>query len=89
MTRLSVIEEEEGWMKLTVSFGATEKLCQLMEAFWLDWVMSVTPGVLEMAALPVVTVPPVGEAEQIVAPATSAETTREIFPPFSILNRDV
>ncbi len=38
------------------------KLCQLMETFWLDWMMVRAAGALEMLADPAWTAPPMGRA---------------------------
>src|SRR5271157_4235394 len=58
ITRLRVIDEALGWLKLTVSEGAVLKLCQLMEALFVDWLMFVVVPDWPMAAAPVVTTPP-------------------------------
>src|SRR5665213_290250 len=50
-----------GWANCTVVPAATEKSCQLMIAFWLDWVMIVlaAEGAV-IAARPATTIPPLG-----------------------------
>ncbi|OPY67324.1 MAG: hypothetical protein A4E57_02386 [Syntrophorhabdaceae bacterium PtaU1.Bin034] len=63
MTLLRVMEELLGWLKLTVSLGLVLKACQLMEAFWADWLILVTVPDWVMAAVPgMTTVPPWGAA---------------------------
>jgi hypothetical protein len=42
-----------------------------------------------MFATPLVTTPPVGEAESIVILPIKAETTKLIFPPFRMRNREL
>ena len=49
-----------GWLKLTVSAGAMLKVCQFMEALFVDWLMFVVLPDWTMAAVPLVTTPPVG-----------------------------
>ncbi len=61
-TRLSVIAEALGWLKLTVSPAAMPKPCQLMLARCVLWSMRVTLPAWPMVALPLVTVPPCGAA---------------------------
>ena len=56
-----------GWLKLTVSAGAMLKVCQLMEALFVDWLMFVVLPDWTMAAVPLVTTPPVGAARAGVA----------------------
>ena len=51
-----------GWLKLTVSAGAMLKLCQFMDALFVDWLMLVVLPAWTMAAVPLVTTPPVGRA---------------------------
>ena len=82
-------EDAEGCTKFTVSLGVMLKLFQLMEALLVDWLMVVVVPLWLMFAEPVMTCPPVGEAKASVLPATSAETTREIFPPFRIRKREL
>src|SRR5262245_12433981 len=62
MTGLRVTDGAFGWLKLTVSCGATETPCQLMIALLLDWWMLVVFPAWEMAAEPSTTVPPRGSA---------------------------
>src|SRR5688572_1554745 len=59
-TRLSATELELGWTKTTLLSLPIENVCQLIAACWLDWVMVTVWPLLEMVALPAVTVPPVG-----------------------------
>ena len=61
-TRLSITELLLGCAKRTASPEAMLKPCQLMAAFWLDWVMVLVSAVLLMLALPAATTPPVGSA---------------------------
>src|SRR5215813_11001149 len=62
MTRLSATAELFGWLKLTVSRGAIEKLCQLMMADCDDWLTLVVAPLCEMVAEPPTTRLPDGPA---------------------------
>ncbi len=75
------MEEAFGWLKLTVSAGAVLKLCQLMEALFVDWLMLVTLPAWLMAALPLVTTPPWGAA-------SAGPHTRSWYPQNTTIIRD-
>src|SRR5580765_9034409 len=63
MTRLSVTEVVEGWLKRTFSPLAIEKLIQSMIALLVDWLMTWLVGVgWVIVAWPATTVPPCGAA---------------------------
>src|SRR5262249_48909703 len=62
MTRLSATAELFGWLKLMVSFGAIENVCQLMMVDCDDWLTLVVDPLWEMVADPAATCPPVGPA---------------------------
>ncbi len=59
-TRFSAIAVLFGWRKFTCAAAPTSKLCQLIAARWLVWVMVVSAGACAMLALPATTAPPVG-----------------------------
>ncbi len=61
-TRLSVTDWLFGWAKVTLSDAAMPNPCQLITAFWLDWVMVIAAGATVMTALPAATTPPPGSA---------------------------
>ena len=61
-TRLSATELLLGCTNWTASFCPMLKLCQLIAAFWLDWLIVVLPAPPAMLALPADTAPPVGPA---------------------------
>ncbi len=61
-TRFNETELLLGCWKVTASFGAMLKLCQLIAAFWLDWLTVSVLLVLEMLASPATTDPLVGSA---------------------------
>ena len=89
MTRFSTMEFVLGMWKFTVSFDAMEKFCQFIVALLVLWVMLVVAPLWLMLALPLVTCPPDGAADKMVTLPISAETTREIFPPFNIRNLEL
>src|SRR6185369_7651700 len=74
VTRLSATELEFGCTNLTASTCPILKLCQLMAAFWLDWVMVMVPAPPEIVALPAETAPPVGRAWALLPSASITET---------------
>ena len=61
-TRLSSTELLLGCNTRTASPVAMLKLCQLMAAFCVDWLMVVLNAPLLMLAAPATTAPPVGSA---------------------------
>ena len=61
-TRLSSTELLLGCSTRTDSPAAMLKLCQLMAAFWVDWLMVVLSALLLMLAAPATTAPPAGRA---------------------------
>ena len=61
-TRLSVTELLLGCTNWTDSPAAMLKLCQLMAALEVDWLMVVLPAPLLMLAPPAATTPPAGSA---------------------------
>ena len=61
-TRFSATELLFGWTKRTDSPAATLKLCQLIAALWVDWLMTRLPGTPPMVALPAATTPFAGAA---------------------------
>ena len=61
-TRLSATELLLGCTNWTASPAAMLKLCQLIAAFWVDWLMVVLPAPVLMLAPPAATTPPAGRA---------------------------
>src|ERR1700722_3071458 len=61
-TRFSVTAEADGWLKLTLCWLPTLKLCQLTAARWLDWLIAVLLALCLMEPVPPITTPPVGRA---------------------------
>src|ERR1035437_60249 len=61
-TRLRITELLLGWLNRTDSPAAMLKLCQLIAAFCVDWLMSVLPAPVLMLAPPAATTPPAGSA---------------------------
>ena len=61
-TRFSATELLLGCRNWTDSFDPMPKLCQLIAALWVDWVMVMPVAPLLMMAPPAVTVPPDGSA---------------------------
>jgi hypothetical protein len=75
ITRFSATDWLLGWTKATPSPAPMLKLCQLMAAFWLDWLMVRAPGPEPMLAAPAVTWPPVGRAWAPEAQARASSPT--------------
>src|ERR1700712_989749 len=74
MTRLTVIELLFGCLNSTLPPAAIEKLCQLISARSVDWLMTVLlPPWLVIVAAPVTTVPPVGSALAALNPSTDKQ----------------
>ncbi len=61
-TRFSVTALGDGWLKVTLCWLPTLKLCQLTAARWVDWLIAVLLAVWLIAAAPAITTPPVGWA---------------------------
>jgi hypothetical protein len=61
-TRLSVTDVLPGCLNVTASPAPTPKLCQLMTAFWLDWLIVTVLPLFAILADPDETAPPSGNA---------------------------
>ena len=61
-TRLRITAWLFGWAKATLSDAPMPKFCQLITAFWLDWVTVSVDGAAVMLTVPATTTPPVGRA---------------------------
>ncbi len=66
VTRLRATALLLGWAKRTVSPWAMLKPCQLITAFWLDWVTVRSAPRVDTLAAPAATEPPVGRASAAV-----------------------
>ena len=75
-TRLSATEPLLGCKNRTASPCPMLKLCQLIAAFCVDWMMVVPPVPLLILAPPAVTTPPAGNASAFVPHATMREIIR-------------
>ena len=62
VTRFSVTALADGWLKVTLCWLPTLKLCQFTAARWVDWLIAVLLAVWLIAAAPATTTPPVGRA---------------------------
>ena len=63
VTRLRVIEDDDGWLKLVCSLAPMLKLFQLITALWVVWLMSRRVAEVSwIVAVPSTTVPPWGLA---------------------------
>src|SRR5207244_3981189 len=69
-TRLRAIAEELGWVKLTQAFEPIEKLSHCRIAFCEYWSICSLFALDEIAALPAVTLPPVGSVFAVVCART-------------------
>src|SRR5262245_53334966 len=90
-TRFKVIAALLGCWKLTLLPAPTPKLCQLISAFWLDWLMSVLEldGLL-IVAEPDATDPPVGRPCAETLPGGNAiAKASAILPPTAVNLRPV
>ena len=58
--RLTETELREGWTNLTLSVGATLKLLQFIDKFWLAWLIVVVAPAWFTEPEPAVTCPPTG-----------------------------
>src|SRR5450830_1858489 len=96
-TRLRTTELLLGCTKRTASPDAMLKLCQLMTAFCVDWLMVVLPATVLMLAPPAATTPPTGSAKALppkdrateMAKACSAKHTLAPVPPVPWLQDEV
>ena len=59
-TRFSSALLALGWLMLTCACAPTLKLCQLIAAFWLDWLMLITAPACLTLAWPALSWPPLG-----------------------------
>ena len=80
VTRFSVAPPALARLKTTLLPAPTEKLCQLMTAFWLAWVMVVAVLVALMVALPAAMLPPLGSVPACAAATLSTAHTRALLP---------
>src|SRR5450830_1157622 len=87
-TRLRTTELLLGCTKRTASPDAMLKLCQLMAAFCVDWLMVVLPATVLMLAPPAATTPPKGSATEM-AKACRAKHTFSPVPPVPWLQDEV
>ena len=62
VTRFSATALDDGWLNVTLCWLPTSKLCQLIAARWLDWLICVLLALWLIAAVPATTLPPVGRA---------------------------
>src|SRR5271163_3573842 len=80
ITRFSVIDEVEGWTNFVISPAPILKLCQLMTAWLVDWLIWVRFAAgWVMVALPATTEPPAGLAAAGAAKATAAPLHRAVL----------
>src|SRR5450830_1517311 len=93
-TRFRVTELLLGCTKRTASPEATLKLCQLMTAFCVDWLMVVLPAAVLMLAPPAATTPPAGPAKALPPKARATEMAsacrvKPVPAPVALLQDDV
>src|ERR1700739_1386797 len=62
VTRFNATAAEFGWLNCTCAWLPILKVCQLIAARWLAWLMVVVLPLLLIEALPPNTLPPVGSA---------------------------